>query len=149
LRDPLVVDSTCLIALEWIGQLGILPALFTSVYAPPEVEREFGSSLPWLNIEEPSDKSLLIALKLLLDDGEAEALALSVEKGWKIVLDDLHARTVALRMGVEITGTLGILVRAKREGIIPWVKPLLDDLDRRGFRMSPALKAEALRLAGE
>lgn len=149
MRQPLVVDSTCLIALEWIGQLEILPALFEPVCAPPEVEREFGSSLPWLNIEEPSDRSLLIALKLLLDDGEAEALVLSVERGWKIVLDDLHARTVALRMGVEITGTIGILVRAKREGLIPWVKPLLDDLDRRGFRMSSTLKAEALRLAGE
>jgi predicted nucleic acid-binding protein len=149
LREPLVVDSTCLIALEWIGHLEILPALFASVHAPPEVEREFGSSLPWLRIEEPFDKALLAALKLLVDDGEAEALTLAVEKGSRIALDDLHARTVALKMKVRITGTLGILVNAKREGIIPWVKPLLDDLDRRGFRMSPALKAEALRLAGE
>lgn len=49
MKEPVVVDSTCLIGLERIRQIDILPTLFEPVVIPPEVNREFGVSLPWLN----------------------------------------------------------------------------------------------------
>ena len=50
----------------------------------------------------------------MVDDGEAEAIALAYEKGWRIILDDRHARKIAARLGVAMIGTVGILVKAKR-----------------------------------
>ena len=79
MKEPAVTDSTCLIGLERIGHLDLLPALFEPVIAPPEVQKEFGVSFSWLQIEAPSDKALVAALKMLADDGEAEAIALASE----------------------------------------------------------------------
>jgi len=149
LKEPVVVDSTCLIGLENVDHLDLLPHLFEPVHAPPEVEREFGSSPEWLKIERPSNPDLVKALKVTVDDGEAEAIALAVERQWRIVLDDLKARDLAQRMGLRVIGTVGLLVRAKSAGLVPWINPLLIKLSERGFRLSEDLKREALRLAGE
>ncbi len=62
---------------------------------------------------------------------------------------DRKARDVAFRMGLKVIGTVGILIRAKRAGLIPWLKPLMNDLADKGFRLSEDLKREALLLAGE
>jgi predicted nucleic acid-binding protein len=67
----------------------------------------------------------------------------------RIILDDRKAREVAQRLGVAVTGTVGLLLKAKQEGVIPEVRPLLDALDANQFRIGAALRAEALRLAGE
>jgi predicted nucleic acid-binding protein len=149
LKEPVVVDSTCLIGLEQIGRLDLLPSLFEPIHAPPEVGRECGLSAIWLKIENPSNPKLISALKVMVDAGEAEAIALAAERSWKIVLDDRRARDVAQRMALKIIGTVGILVRAKREGLVPWIKPLLNELTDKGFHLSEALKREALRLVGE
>jgi predicted nucleic acid-binding protein len=85
----------------------------------------------------------------MVDDGEAEAIALAVERNWKIVLDDRRARDLAQRMGLKMIGTVGILVRAKRSGLLPWISPLLNELTDKGFHLSEDLKREALRLVGE
>jgi predicted nucleic acid-binding protein len=149
LTEPVVVDSTCLIGLDHIDRLDLLPRLFEPVFAPPEVARESGLSPEWLKIEKPSNPALVAALKVAVDDGEAEAIALAAEHRWRIVLDDRRARDVAQRMDLKIIGTVGILVRAKRAGLLPWVKPLLNELTEKGFHLSESLKREALRLIGE
>ena len=86
---------------------------------------------------------------MLVDDGEAAAIALAVERQHRIVLDDRRARDLAHRMGLKIIGTVGILVRAKRTGLLTWVSPVLNELVEKGFRLSEDLKREALHLAGE
>jgi predicted nucleic acid-binding protein len=149
LKEPVVVDSTSLIGLEQIGRLDLLPNLFQPVYAPPEVQRESGFFSDWLRVETPTNLNLISALKVMVDDGEAEAIALAAERSWKIVLDDRRARDVAQRMELKIIGTVGILVRAKREGLLHWIKPLLNELTDKGFHLSEDLKREALRLVGE
>jgi predicted nucleic acid-binding protein len=149
LKEPVVLDSTCLIGLDQIGHLELLPALFEPILAPPEVEREFGSSPDWLRIEAPAQRDLVRALSLTIDDGEAEAIALAAEQQMRVVLDDRKARDVAFRMNLKVIGTVGVLVRAKREGLFPWLKPLLNELIGKGFRLSEDLKKEALQLAGE
>ncbi|MFL6194331.1 MAG: DUF3368 domain-containing protein [Thermoanaerobaculia bacterium] len=149
MREPVVVDSTCLIGLDQIGRLDLLPKLFEPVLAPPEVGREFGSTPDWLRIEPPSSDALVAALKATVDDGEAEAIALATEKGLQIVLDDRRARDLAKRMGLKILGTVAVLIRAKRAGLIPWINPVLTELSEKGFHLSEELKREALRIAGE
>ena len=149
MKEPVVVDSTCLIGLERIGRLDILQSLFNPITVPPEVAREFGSSLSWLKVEAPANHALVSALKMLLDDGEAEAIALASELGHGIVLDDLQARAAGKNLGLRVLGTIGILLKAKHAGIIHALKPILDDLELNGFYLGDALKEEALRLAGE
>lgn len=131
MKTPIVVDSTCLIGLERIGVLHLIPSLFNPVYVPPAVAGEFGIVLPWV------------------DAGETEAIALARELGAKVVLDDRRARSVAGKMGLPILGTIGLLVQAKRSGLVPAVRPLLGNLESLGFHMSEGLKEEALRLVGE
>lgn len=149
MKEAVVVDSTCLIGLERIRHLDILPALFEPILIPPEVDKEFGVSLSWLKVETPSDTALIAALKMLVDDGEAEAIALANEHRWRVILDDRQARSIARNLGIAIIGTVGILVRAKQAGVIPFLKPILDDLESSGFYISNALKEEGLRLVRE
>jgi predicted nucleic acid-binding protein len=92
---------------------------------------------------------LVNALKLSVDDGEAEAIALALEKNCKIILDDKQARSAAKKLGLEIVGTVGMFVRAKQNNLIDSLETVLDDLENNGFRMSENLKAEALKIAGE
>ena len=148
-KSSIVSDSTCLIGMERIQSLEILPSIFDSIVIPPEVQQEFGNEFPLLRVEAPSNHGLVRSLKLLVDDGEAEAIALAYEKSWRVILDDRHARAVAKRLDVTVIGTVGILVKAKQQGHIVSVRPLIEQLEMKGFYISKALKQEALRLAVE
>lgn len=149
MKEPCVIDSTCLIGLERIGKLDVLPELFEPILIPDEVFNEFGSSFSWLNIETPTNLALINALKLSVDDGEAEAIALALEKNCKILSDDKQARSVAKKLGLQVIGTIGMLIQAKQSGLIDLLKPALEDLENNGFRMSEKLKSEALKIVGE
>jgi predicted nucleic acid-binding protein len=146
-KEPIVADSTCLIGLERIGRLDLLSELFEPVVIPTEVAREFGVSFDWLTVESPANDALVTSLKLVIDRGEAEAVALAYEKRWQVLLDDRQARAVAKQMGLRIIGTVGALVLAKQQSIIPALKPLLDQLEAHNFYLSADLREEALRLA--
>lgn len=149
MKEPTVADTTCLIGLERIGRLDILPALFEPVLIPPEVNREFGIVLPFLVVRGPSNIQLVSALLLLVDKGEAEAIALAAEAQCGIILDDSKARSVARNLGVSVRGTVGTLIKAKNSGVVQLIRPLVQDLETNGFYIDARLKAEALRLAGE
>ena len=66
-----------------------------------------------------------------------------------LILDDRQARSVAQRLTVPIIGTIGVLLLAKKAGILQSVASILIELEAAGFYVSDALKEEALRLAGE
>jgi predicted nucleic acid-binding protein len=150
LTGPAVTDSACVIALERIGQLELLPAIFEPLLAPPAVLRELGTAVPWLTIRTPASAHLVAVLEAQLGAGEAGAIALALELGnARVILDDRKARSVARRAGLAVIGTLGVLVVAKRQGLLPHVEPVLAALRQARFHMSPALYREALRLAGE
>ncbi len=145
-----IADSTCLIGLDRIGRLELLPQLFPDIVAPPAVIAEFGHTPAWLTVQRVSNDDRVRHLSEILDSGEAEALALAVElAGSRVILDDKKARRVAHQLGVKVIGTVGVLLRAKRQGFIAYVKPLLDELLAADFRISDALYEEALRLAEE
>lgn len=77
-------------------------------------------------------------------------LALELPAGDAVViLDDARAREAAGRLGLKFTGTSGVLLDAKRTGLIPAIKPQLDQLDALGFRLAGHTRSAVLNLAGE
>jgi predicted nucleic acid-binding protein len=89
-------------------------------------------------------------LEMQIDKGEASAIALAMETADNIViLDDWKARKVAERLGILVTGTLGLIIKAKNTGIIPSIKPYLDKLKATNFRISEELEQIALIEANE
>lgn len=149
MSGAIISDSTCLIGLERVGRLNLLSALFLEVVIPPEVEREFGAPLPWLKVDAGFDPMLARALRMQVDGGEAEAIALALRRGLPVILDDRRARLAARNLGLAVIGTLGVLMRAKRAGEIPLIKPVIEELAAQDFFLAPALVSEALRLVGE
>jgi predicted nucleic acid-binding protein len=150
LSGEAVCNSTCLIALERIGQLGLIPRVFPNVYAPAAVRDEVGVVIPWLTAKEATNASTVAVLKTQLGDGEAQAIALALEApGIEVILDDKKARRIARQLGLRVIGTVGILLRAKRRGLVPAIRPFLQAIQAAGFRLSPSLYNEALRIAGE
>jgi hypothetical protein len=69
--------------------------------------------------------------------------------GVTLILDDSKARESAGRLGLKFTGTLGVLLEAKRVGLLAEVSPHLDRLDELGFRVAGETRLAVLRLAGE
>lgn len=145
-----VTNSTCLIALERIDRLDLLRRSFDPVLAPPEVAEEFGSFPEWLHVTPVRNSVLVAALKLSVHRGEAAAIALGAEtSGAVVVLDDRKARRAARHLGLRVIGTVGMLVRAKRLGILPEVRPILDVLQADGFHLTHALRLKALQMVKE
>lgn len=157
-----VSDTSPLRALEHLGLLPLLPILYGEVLIPPGVESELmrssanlraiiATTIPGARVRIPTDASLVRSLQQTLDQGESEAIALAIQENADLLLmDEAAGRTEASRRGLHVTGTIGILIRAKDEGHIAAVTPLLDDLrDWLGFFISDALRARAIALAGE
>jgi uncharacterized protein len=66
-----------------------------------------------------------------------------------VILDDALARNYAQQMSIKLTGTLGILLKAKQSGYITQIAPILEQLDTLRFRLSPATRTAILKLAHE
>jgi predicted nucleic acid-binding protein len=85
-----------------------------------------------------------------LDAGKAEAIALARAIGARLLLlDEQRGRAAARRLGVPISGSLGVLVEAKTQGLISLVRPYLDQMIAQGRHISPRLQAHVLSLASE
>ena len=95
----------------------------------------------------PSDLARLV---LLLDAGEASAIRLAEQTQCRFLLIDARrGRQIARARGIPVVGLAGVLLAAKRSGLLPSVASALADLSREGYRLSEALVSEALRLAGK
>jgi predicted nucleic acid-binding protein len=150
LSQQAVTNSTCLIGLERIGQLNLLPQVFAVIFAPPTVAAEVKTPLPWLRVQAVQNTAVTATLRTQMDAGEAETIALAMELSDVIlILDDKKARRVAQQIGLKVIGTAGMLLRAKRQGVITEIKPLLTALVQADFRISNRIIEAALRLASE
>ena len=130
---------------------------------PPAVQAEFvrlaessgcfaGLTLPeWIRVQPPESIPPAIACDAYLEPGESQALALALEiRADGVLIDEAHGRSIALELGLTPIGVFGILVRAKRDGLLPAVAPVIDDLLAKArFRASDDLVREVLRIAGE
>ena len=145
-----VTNSTCLIGLERIERLDILPQVFSTITIPTAVAAEVGIEADWLIVRTVQNLAVVATLKTQVDSGEAEAIATAMELGDVfVILDDRKARLLSLQLSLKVIGTVGMLLRAKRFGVIAEIKPLLTALNQVDFRISQALIQKALQIAGE
>lgn len=160
----IVISNTSPItSLAAINQLHLLQQLYGSIIIPEAVYRELtdiDSPVPgtsevqtydWIEMRQVENKSLVIPLIPGVDEGEAEAIALAIELHAELLLiDDLDARIQATRLGLDFTGLLGVLIEAKNQGLIPAVKPVLNELIAiASFRVGQALYHRVLQIVGE
>lgn len=148
-----ISNSSPLIGLNQIQQLGLLEKLFGTVTIPSAVAQEVAPSvqLPnWISIKPLSQPIAARILATALGPGESEAISLAVElSNYQVILDDRAARRLALGLGLSVIGTLGILLAAKRHGFISALRPQLEGLVSYGFHLAPELYQRVLLDAGE
>lgn len=159
-----VSDASILIGLSSIKRLDLLLKRFPEgIVIPPAVWNEVveqgkgraGASevaqADWIRVRDLTNRGIAQLLRMELEQGEVEAIALGYEIGADVILlDERDARLAAKQLGLQVLGTVGILIWAKRAGFIPSLKESLDDLGRIGkFRFSQALYERALMEVGE
>lgn len=156
-----VVNSTPLIVLCGINQLCLLRELYQEIFIPEAVFREvtakddaassqLRAAQDWIHIREIQDQSEKKMYRARLHEGEVEVMILSRECNADLLLiDDNAAKKTAKYLGFSVTGTLGVLLRAKKQGLIPKIAPLLAEMKQNGFYISDAVMHMVLQQAGE
>ena len=156
-----VVNSTPLIILGNIDGLKILQELYGEIIIPRAVFEEvtnkdddaklkLSKNLSWIKVLEVQDKSNRKMYQAKLHDGEVEVMMLSNEiSADLLIIDDNAAKKTAKFLGFTVTGTLGVILKAKFEGIVPQVKPIVDEMLRQGFYISSKLIETILKTSNE
>jgi len=156
----IISNTTPILSLLKIGKLNLLKNLYINIIVPVAVynEIEKGKHKPYyqdlkridwieiLNINNPDSKDYFIDL----DEGEAEVLILSKELNADLVImDEIMGRRYAKQLGFNLTGTIGILLKAKEKGFIKSLKESLTELVEKGTWLNPKLISKAIKLAKE
>jgi hypothetical protein len=140
----IVCNTTPLSCLLKIGQAGLLEKLYGSVAIPPEVAAELDQAgpvhagwrrdLPFVVIAEPATEDPVLALAAAeVDRGEAAAIALAHRVGSKLlIIDDMAGRSLARRLELAITGTVGVVLAASDIGLLGEPFATLEELRQRG-----------------
>lgn len=156
-----VSDTSPIRALDHLGRLDLLGQLFEVVLIPPAVREELlqprrrfrsidAVRIPGARIQGPADVERVRELCRVLQTGEAEAIVLAEESEADLLVDERAGRAIAVQRGLRVTGTVGLLVEARRRGLIPKVVPLLKQLRLElGFYLSDTLIEFARRECGE
>ena len=153
-----VGDASVLIALDGIDAIFLLPALYGEVHVPPAVWQEvFGTKSPrpipapaWLIRHAAPAASPTGLVPDRLDPGETEAIHLALElRADLLLIDESAGRRAAQRLGISITGVLGVLAAGKHRGFVKAAAPLILKLRHSGFWLSDGLVRQVLRDLGE
>jgi predicted nucleic acid-binding protein len=158
----IVSNTGPLIALAKADRMDLLPELYGTVHIPPAVHRELlGKTGPeadrldvalaaWLKVADRVEPSSEVEGTLqAIDAGEREAILLAQRLGLTVILDDRLGREAARRLGLPVTGTVGVIIEAKRAGLVPAVRPVLEAIQVQGYWLSDALIDLAALLAGD
>lgn len=148
-----------------IGRLDLLKSQLSEIWIPDSVSKELGAhpdamalaaiqealAKGWIKCGSPVASPPLSLLYLHLHRGEAETIALAADlHADMVIMDEQEGREFAVQVGLHVIGVLGILLRAKREGHIPALKPEIQSLREKGkFFIAPSLEAKVLAAAGE
>jgi len=164
LPEKLVIsNSSPLINLAITGRLDLLRQFFSKIYITQAVYKEVVidgkgkdgvseiKNAKWIKVVTVEETPLLQLLKKDLDAGEAETIAYALQKKHALVLlDEDDAREIADFYGIDKTGVIGILIKAKMEGKVDLLKPILNELrNKAGFWIKDSLYNEALKAVGE
>lgn len=160
-----ISDTSAITNLAAIQHLHLLFQLYKQVIIPEAVYRELADIDPpvpgtleiqavsWIEVKQIANRNVVERLQeqVSLDPGESEAIALALELNAELLLiDERRGRAEANRLGLRITGLLGILVEAKRQNLVAAVKPLMDALIATSeFRVSSALYHQILEMVNE
>lgn len=158
----IVSDTTPISELAKVGYVMLLPKLFGTVMIPEGVFNELQAGnhpvsnlvqdFSWLTVVAVKDRRVVDELQKVdgLDLGESEAIALAEEMGaTQVLIDERAARRVAKQRHLPLIGTMGILLLAKRRGLLTEVKGILDQMKSQGTRISDRLYGQVLTLAQE
>jgi len=156
-----VSNTSPLLYLYRAGVLEWLPQIFEEVVTVPAVVAELeegrrrGYDVPqlsryrWLKVRAP----LSVPSEWFVTDlgsGELETMSLALEyKTWIVLLDDRRAREIAKAAGLNVWGTLRVLIEAKRIGLVEKIAPVVDKLGDSGMWMSKEIRRRILRMADE
>ena len=155
-----VADAAPLITFARIDQLGLLPRVLGEVVVPETVAGEcLLPGLPGADVIAGAfDRGLLVRhadvvgeplLIPQLDEGETAAIRLAREIGASLLIDERLGRAVARRLGLAVIGSVGVLIAAKRQGLVGSVAALIEQMRNNGYYIADALVREALQRAGE
>ena len=97
----------------------------------------------------PETDEMIRSLSRLLDPGEAQAIKLALMYRSVLLIDEKSGRSTARSLGIPVTGSLVVLLKAKKTGVIPSVKSVVEQLQLHNYRYSKALIAQLLENAGE
>ncbi len=152
------MNASPLIFLTKVGLLEVLHQQAVPVLVPDVVMAEISSLGPgdpavqavqqtgWIRVV-PAPPSVTT---WKLDDGESSVIAVALQhSGSMAILDDLAARRCAQALKLPMQGTLGLVLVAKRIGLIKAVLPVVEDLEHAGMYMTARLKTQILDAAGE
>lgn len=154
-----VSDTTAITNLAAIGRLDLIHSLIGQVFIPHEVYLELtrhGDRTPgalevknseWILTRDVTRRDLVDSLTPPLDLGEAEAIVLALElNAHALIIDESAGRQAAKALGLNIIGLVGLLIEAKRQGLIASVAPFLNRLQQEaGFRLGAAFRARVLQ----
>ncbi len=158
-----VADTSVLVNLCRIGYEHLLPALYREIRVPLAVLAEFERlarntakfrdlQIPrWVQMVPVATSHPTLESWPDLNEGEKEAIALALQlQADAVLIDEMAGRAAAAKLGLVFVGIIGILLQAKLNGLVPEIKFVLDRLRAEpGFWISEAVRAEALRRAGE
>lgn len=160
--QKVISNSSPIIHLAKIGKLDFLKEYFQTIIIPEAVYREciiegkerdevkLIKQATWIKVVKVEEQTLVKLLRVSLDEGESEVIALSMETGADLILlDDSEAREIARLYGFKITGTLGIVLKVKKDGKINSLKTILIQLKETGFWIDDDLQYRLLHEAGE
>lgn len=155
-----IVNSTPLIVLGNAGLLEILQKLYGRILVPEAVYQEVTAKddaagmillngADWIQVEQVQNQSDARIFSSRLHAGEVEVMLLAREqKADLLIIDDNAAKSTAKYLGMKVTGSLGVLLRAKQMGIIPDINDAMDQIILNGFYVSEELRKHIILLAG-
>jgi predicted nucleic acid-binding protein len=157
-----VVNTTPLIALSHVGRLEILKEMYGEIIIPKAVYRELSvktksvckiavdNSLDWILVKEIQNQMAKSMYKTQLHDGEVEVMILAKEINADVVIiDDANAKKHAKYLELPVTGTLGVLIKAKQRGYVDELNPILHQMVENGIYISQSLIEVCLEQVGE
>ena len=157
-----IVNSTPMIALSKIGRLNILKKLYSEVTIPQAVFdevtakedspcRQIKDNSEWIKVIPVGESSDDRMYKSRLHAGEVEVMKLARQNPVAdlVIIDDNEAKKTAKFLGLNVTGTIVVLIKAKKEGAIATVMPEIDKLAECGFYIDERLKEYIRNSCGE
>lgn len=156
---PVVSNTSPLITLAGVGLLDLLPAIYGEIWIAQTVQSEYQFKalptdpelgvLPWLVVKTVAPDPIFAAIQGL-GRGEADTITLAqASQARAVLIDDKLGRRVATQHGLPVIGTMTTLLRAKQQGLLPAVMPVVDTMIAQGRRISAALRAHVCHVAGE